>query len=80
MTWFAFSIVLPLAVLAAGALLLSLMRMACRSLPETHPMRSRVEAVSAWFRKSPRRTGVSVELVSTGLVLGYFVVLFVLYG
>ncbi len=80
MTWFAFSIALPLAVLAAGALLLSLLRIACRSLPETHPMRSRVEALSAWFRKSPRRTGMSVELVSTGLVLGYFVVLLVLYG
>ncbi|WP_416760408.1 hypothetical protein ACNI65_25735 [Roseateles sp. So40a] len=43
-------------------------------------MRSRVEAVSAWFRKSPRRTGVSVELVCMALSLGYFVVLFVLYG
>ena len=80
MTWFAFSVVLPLAVLAAGAALLSLMQIACRSLPETHPMRSRVEAVSAWFRKSPARTVASVELVSTALVLGYFVVLLVLYG
>jgi len=80
MTWFVFSIAMPLAVLAAGAALLSLMRIACRSLPETHPMRIRVEAVSAWFRKSPRRTGVSVELVCMALSLGYFVVLFVLYG
>ena len=80
MTWFAFSIAMPLAVLAAGALLLSLLRRACRSLPETHPMRNRVEALAGWFRKNPRRLGVSVELVSMALLLGYFVVLLVLYG
>ncbi|MBO9686840.1 MAG: hypothetical protein J7598_09530 [Mitsuaria chitosanitabida] len=80
MSWFALSMAVPFALLVLVTVFLALLRLACRSLPESHPLRSRVQAATDWIRSNPRRFGVSLEYVATGLFLGYFLVLLVLYG
>ncbi|WP_431256806.1 hypothetical protein ACQ86G_19150 [Roseateles chitinivorans] len=66
--------------LAAVGLVVGLAYVLSLLLPEAHPLRQRIRVAAAWVYKNPRTVEKRLRQIAFALIVGYFIVLTIVYS